>query len=374
MAVFLPFAFWKSTKCSCLYKHFFGVGILDNPRRIIVTGASGFIAKHVIAQLLDKEFSVRATLRDFSKAESVRRTIDLMCANGISGRFDLVSCDLLSDDGWLETMEGGDALMHLAAIVPSSEPKNPATVIRPSLEGAERVLGFALAAGIRRVVMTSSIAAIGYGHKSQSKSVNFTSEDWTVVEGLKGKWAYPKAKTLAEKRAWEIAGNKRLDLTCICPSMVLGPVPDRDISASLEIVKRLMNGKVPAIPPGGISFVDVRDVAQIHVAALDQDSTINQRIIASAGYVRFSEIAKIIKNSYPDAKLPTGIAPIWLLKFLGNFSRTISQVAADLDVVRNYDGSAGSQLLQGEYRGAAQAILSSAESLIELGLVRSQTL
>lgn len=340
---------------------------------IVVTGATGFIAKHVIAQLLDLGFVVRATLRNLNKQQQVRQTIASMCSEQALERFELVSCDLLEDEGWKEAMEGADALMHLAAFVPAMEPKEAAAVIRPSLEGSERVLGFALSAGIRRVIMTSSIAAIGYGHDSKEKTINLTADDWTNIAGLKGGWAYAKAKVLAEKRAWEIAGKSRLDLTTICPGMVFGPVPDTDTSASLEVVKRLLNGQVPAIPPGGLSVVDVRDVAKIHVMALGQDKTIGKRIIASAHYIEFVEIAQILREGYPKIKLPTSKAPVWLMRFLGLFSRTIKQVVADLDVVRNYDGSGGEELLEGKYRDGQEATLSAAESLIELGLIKSKT-
>jgi len=337
---------------------------------IVVTGATGFIAKHVMAQLLDAGFRVRATLRNPDKSQQVHKTIDGMCASPINERLELVQCDLLADEGWKQAMDGARALMHLAAYVPAREPKKEESVIRPSLEGSERVLNFALDAGINRVVMTSSIAAIGYGHKYAGSSVDFTADDWTDVVGLKDSWAYPKAKVLAEKLAWKIADEKGLDLTCICPSMVFGPIPDNDTSASLEVIKQLMTGQIPAIPPGGLSVIDVRDVAKIHVSALNDDKTFGQRIIASAQYIKFTQIAEILGTKYPSAKIPRFIAPILLLKIVGVFSRTIRQIVADLDVVRNYDGSAGEQLLGCKYFDASDASLASARSLIELGLVK----
>ncbi|VAW23070.1 Dihydroflavonol-4-reductase [hydrothermal vent metagenome] len=282
----------------------------------------------------------------------------------------MVTCDLLNDEGWQEAMAGGSALMHLAAYVPAKEPKDPTAVIRPSLEGTKRVFGFARSARIKRIIMTSSIAAIGYGHDIKSRSVNFSVDDWTNVDGLKGALAYAKAKVLAEKKAWEIAKENHLDLTCICPSIVFGPAPDTDISASLKIVLRLMNRQVPAIPPGGISIVDVRDVAKIHVASLDDDDTIDQRIIASAQYIKFTEIVDVLRNEFSDIKFPNNVAPVWFLKFVGLFSQTIKQVVAGLDVVRNYDGAAGADLLGGKYRDGREATLSAAHSLIKSGMIK----
>ncbi len=338
-------------------------------KNIVVTGATGFIAKHVISGLLETGYRVRATMRNLKRAEEVRRTVADMAGDKLAAGLELFECDLLMDGEWERAFGGCDALIHMAARVPIEEPGNPESVIRPSLEGTERVLDFAIKAGIRRVVMTSSIAAIGYGHGSREKSLDLGAGDWTNIKGLKGGWAYARAKTLAEKRAWEMAGNGRLDLTTICPSMVFGPVPDIDTSASLEVVRRLMNGEVPALPPGGISVVDVRDVARIHVGALEDAVTFNQRIIASAQYIAFSEIAEIIKTSYPEAKIPKTVAPVWALKVAGIFSRSIRQIAADLRVVRNYDGSGGRRLLDGGYRNGREAVLSAAESMIELGLI-----
>ena len=338
---------------------------------IVVTGITGFIAKHVAAQLLDLGYGVRGTLRNPDKQQQVRKSIASMCSQKALERLEMVTCDLLGDEGWQEAMEGADALMHLAAYVPAKEPRDPMSVVRPSLEGTERVFGFAGAAGIKRIVMTSSIAAIGYGHDIKSASVNFTVDDWTNVEGLKGGMAYAKAKVLAERKAWEIARKDQFNLTCICPAMVFGPAPDKDISASMKIILRLMNRQIPFTPPGGLSVVDVRDVARIHVLSLGDDDTLDQRIIASAQYIKFTEIVGILRNEYKNIKFPGRVASFWLLKAIGLFSRTIRLVTADLQVVRNYDGSAGAKLLGGKYLDGKEATLSAAKSLVDLGMIKN---
>lgn len=337
---------------------------------IVVTGATGFIGKHVIAMLLNAGHQVRGTLRNMSKAEGVLQTINSMVGDQLADNFSLCECDLLSDEGWADAMDGADAVMHIATYVPAREPKNPQTVIRPALEGTERVMGFAAHAGIKRVVMTSSIAAIGYGHKVVNKNVKHDADDWTNLEGLGTSWAYAAAKTLSEKRAWELAREFGIDLTCVCPSMVFGPAVDTDTSASLKVILRLMNGQVPALPPGGMSVVDVRDVAQIHVDALSNKTTFGRRIIASAQYVSFQGVSEILQVAYPHKKLPTLTAPVWLMKFLGKFERTIKQIAADLDTIRHYDGRPGEQLMGVDYRDGQEAVLSAASSLIKLGMVK----
>jgi len=337
---------------------------------IVVTGASGFIAKHVMARLLNAGFTVRGTVRSLKKAGQITQTMSRMCGADSLDRFSLVVADLLAEAGWKEAMQGGTALIHVATYVPAKEPKDPELVLAPAVKGTSRVLEFALKAGIKRVVMTSSIAAIGYGHKKQSGELRFDEKDWTDVAGLKGVWTYPKAKVLSEKLAWEMAMTHGLELTTVCPSMVFGPVPDADTSASLKVMQRILEGKVPALPPGGIGVVDVRDVAEIHTTALLEPQTISKRIIANSGYVEFLRVAQILASNYPDIKVPVRTAPAWLLRVLGRFDRTIRQISLDLDVVRLYDGSSGEKLLGRNYRDAEEATLWAAKSLYETGVIK----
>ncbi len=338
---------------------------------VIVTGASGFIAKHVIIKLLNAGYFVRGTIRNAKKGQGIYQAIEGVCSPEISKNFELFECDLLSEEGWGQALVGADVLMHLATVVPLREPKDRNTVIRPAVEGTERIMRFAVEAGVKRMVMTSSIAAIGYGHSDVGKVVRLSSKDWTDIAGLKESWAYPEAKTISEQRAWEISKQNNINLTTVCPSMVFGPAADADTSASLEIVKRLMNGQVPVLPPGGVSVVDVRDVAQVHVDALTNSESYGKRIIASAHYISFMEIVQILRAAYPEGKFPSLTAPVWLMKFLGKFDRTIRQVAHDLDTVRHYDGAPGANLMGRAYRDGQEATLAAAESLIELGLVKS---
>ncbi|VAW19855.1 hypothetical protein MNBD_ALPHA12-281, partial [hydrothermal vent metagenome] len=225
-------------------------------------------------------------------------------------------------------------------------------------------------AGIKRVVMTSSVAAIGYGGAARRGEVHFGVNDWTDADKVIGHWTYPAAKVLSEKLAWEMAKKEDLQLTTICPSMVFGPAPDADTSASLKLVRQILQGKVPMMPPGGIGVVDVRDVAQIHVAALLDPKTAGKRIIANSGYLEFLRLAQILGAKYPDIKVPARTAPKWLLRLLGRFDRTIRQISLDLDVVRLYDGSSGAKLLGHDYRDASEAALVAAQSLYDVGVVR----
>ncbi|HHG89161.1 MAG TPA: NAD-dependent epimerase/dehydratase family protein [Devosia sp.] len=339
-------------------------------RTIVVTGASGFIAKHVIAQLLELGFAVRGTLRSQAKIPQVRQSISQMVSKPAFQRFSLFTCDLLNDAGWAEAMLGADGVMHVATVVPMKEPRDRDEVIRPAIEGTQRVLRFAHGAGISRIIMTSSIAAIGYGVKNDKGTVRFTEADWTSVEGLRGTWAYPEGKVRSEILAWEMAKRDGIKLTTVCPSVVFGPAVDADTSASLEIVRRVLAGKVPAMPPGGMGVVDVRDVANIHVAAFLNPTSAGRRVIACAQYMEFAAIAGLLGSNYPEVKVPTRTAPKWLLRFLGRFDRTVRQIAADIDTVRLYDGSYGAELMGRDYRTPEEATISAAESLYELGIVK----
>ncbi len=337
---------------------------------IIVTGASGFIAKHVMARLLDQGFRVRGTVRAEQKIPQIRETMARMCKEPIAERLELVVADLLDDKGWGEAMAGADALIHVATYVPAKEPKDPAQVLAPALEGTKRVLRFAKKAAIKRVVMTSSVAAIGYGHQVRRGEVHFGVSDWTSADKVMGHWTYPAAKVLSEKLAWDIAKKDALQLTTICPSMVFGPAPDADTSASLKVVRQILQGKVPMMPPGGIGVVDVRDVAEIHTKALLDPESIGQRVIANSGYLAFLSLAQILGGKYPGIKVPVRTAPKWLLRIMGRFDRTIRQILLDLDVVRLYDGSSGGKLLGRDYRDANEATLAAAKSLYDAGVVR----
>ncbi len=337
---------------------------------VVVTGASGFIAKHIIVQLLEAGYGVRGTVRAPEKIAQIRQSVSEMVDGSAFRRFSLFTCDLLSDAGWAEVMLGASAVMHVATVVPAREPKDRLEVIRPAVEGTERVLRFAREAGIKRIVMTSSIAAIGYGVKNDKGTAHFSEDDWTSIEGLKGAWTYPEAKVISEKLAWDMAKRDGFELTTVCPGMVLGPALDTDTGASLEVVRQLLAGKVPAVPPGGMSAVDVRDVAQIHVAALGDPASAGRRVIAVADYVVFSEVARVLGANYPGLRVPTKVAPKWLLRVLARFDRTVRQIAADLDTKRLYDGTYGARLMGQPYRSPEEATLSAAESLFELGVVQ----
>lgn len=336
---------------------------------VLVTGISGFVGKHVASQLLAKGYRVRGTVRSSQKADIVRDTI--MRVNGPDAleRLDIFIADLMSDEGWEAAMNGAGTVMHVAAMVYAREPKNPQDVIRPAVDGTARVLRFAEQAGIRRVIMTSSIATVGYGDPSLKGTVRLDESNWTDVDGLDGSWSYAEGKSRAERFAWDFTAKSGIGLTTIHPGMILGPALDADASPSLEFVEMCLTGKVPALPPTGFCIVDVRDVAEMHVAALEDPQSIGQRYISAGPYTRFLEAAAILAESYPKARVPSSEAPVWIMRIVGLFDRSVRQIAADLTCERHFDGAKGAALMGHEYRSPEEALVSSAESLIEFGII-----
>ena len=234
-----------------------------SPGTVLVTGGSGYIAGFCIAQLLLDGWRVRATVRNLAKAGQVRASIAKIGAGAPSIEF--FETDLNSDQGWDHAVAGIDYILHVASPVPAIIPKSDDELVRPARDGALRVLNAARDAGVKRVVMTSSIAAIVHGHVGRASA--FTKSDWTDETNRADSGPYDRSKTIAERAAWSWhdAQGGAIELVTINPSFVIGPVFGRDFSVSLEIVKKLLDGSIPALPRFGFDLVDVRDIARLHL-------------------------------------------------------------------------------------------------------------
>jgi len=336
---------------------------------VVVTGASGFVGKWLVLALLEAGYSVRGTVRSGSKAESLRGLVVERVGAPAAERLSFVEADLLSDAGWAEAMAGAEAVMHVAAQILADEPKDPQVVIAPAVEGTRRVLTAAAAQGVRRVVLTSSIATVGYGHGQTSGRRVYSEADFTNLDGMRYTWAYCVGKTRAEQSAWEIAKTVGLELTTIHPGAILGPALDADSSISLGMVSGLMDGSTPALPSNGFSVIDVRDVADLHVAALKSASSIGQRYLATSDYMPFPKVAEVLRGSYPGHRITQRIVPDWIIRLLARFGGPTRQIINDIGNEKHYDRTKGEALLGRPFRSGREAILATAESLIALKLL-----
>ena len=339
---------------------------------VLVTGATGFVGKWTVIELLKAGYAVRGTIRSRHKADQVRASVAAQVGKAAARRLDLVETDLLDDRGWAEAMVGVTAVMHVATAVRGDEPKDSSIVIRPAMEGSARVLRFAEAAGVKRFIMTSSIATVGYGHGQTTGKRVYDETHFTQFETMRWSWAYCIGKTRAERMAWAFAKDKGMQLTTIHPGMILGPAVDDDASVSLGAVTGLLDGTTPAMPNMGFSVIDVRDVAALHVAALEKPEAIGQRYLATNRYLWFREIADILRAAYPQYKVTMRMVPDWIMRILAYFGGPVRQVIDDIGNEKHFNGRKGEALLGRPYISAEEATLSAAESVIRLGMVKGK--
>jgi len=328
---------------------------------VLVTGGSGFLAGRTIIDLLERGYEVRTTIRDIDKEPRVRRNI----AAGL-GRDPEVACleaDLSSDEGWAEAVAGCRYVLHIASPFPPGRPKDPQELIRPAVDGARRVVGAALDAGVERVVMTSSVAAIRGGENPDDRP--YTEADWTNVEKAA---PYAQSKTLAEDAAWSLAASRgaRERLAVINPSAILGPVLPDDDSFSLEAIERLLRG-MPAVPEIGFSWVDVRDVSAAHLAAMERPEAGGQRFIVSARFLWLLEVSRLLRERVPEIarKAPTRKAPKPLVRIMALFDPGAPALIQDIGKRSEFDTTRAATVLGVEARPVEETIVDCATSLAD---------
>lgn len=335
---------------------------------VLVTGGSGFVGAHCILRLLQDGHRVRTTVRSMSREGDVRA---MLAQGGVppDGDVTFAAADLTSDDGWPGAVAGCDYVLHVASPFPLGVPKHEDELIVPAREGALRVLRAARAAGVKRVVLTSSFAAIGYGHPP--RSTPFTEDDWTDVSADVG--AYTKSKTLAERAAWDfVAEGGGPELAVVNPVGIFGPVLAADYSTSIELVSRLMKGKMPGLPPLSYSAVDVRDVADLHVRAMTDPAAAGERFLAVVGGpMKVAEMAAVLKERLGEraSKVPTRELPAWLVRLAAFTDPALKLVVPELNKSKSASGEKARRLLGWAPRSREDSIVATAESLIELGLV-----
>ncbi len=342
--------------------------------KILVTGGSGFIGSHCISQLLVAGHQVRATVRSLKREGDVRA---LLRESGVEpgNRLSFVAADLEHDAGWAEAVAGCEFVFHVASPLPPSLPKHEDELIVPAREGTLRVLRASRKAGVKRVVLTSSFAAIGYGHKP--RKTPFNESDWTDFSGGDVQ-AYAKSKTLAEQAAWDFIAREGddLELSVINPVGVFGPVLGPDYSTSILLVQRLMDGAMPGVPRLYFGVVDVRDVADLHIRAMTHQAAKGERFMAVAGdFMSMLDIAKVLKERMGASarRVPTLQLPNWMVRLAAMRDPAVKLILPELGKVKNATNEKAQRLLGWVPRPNEEAITATAESLVRLGLLKDKT-
>ncbi|MGA7397515.1 MAG: aldehyde reductase [Solirubrobacterales bacterium] len=330
---------------------------------VLVTGGSGFLGGHAIVQLLELGYSVRTTVRDLKREPEVRASISL--AVDAPGALTFFAADLNDDAGWTEAVAGCDYVLHIASPFPNAQPKDAQELIVPARDGALRVIRAGLAAGVKRIVMTSSVAAVR-GDGGPVRTTPYTEADWTDPDAS-GVSAYAQSKTIAERAAWDLVDDAgaRDRLAVVNPSLILGPVLGNESSTSLEVIERMLKG-MPAAPKLSFGYVDVRDVAAMHIAAMTAGEAGGERFIASGPSLWLDEASAILREALPEEakKAPTRVLPKSLVRVLALFDPGVRTFLPDIGKKAVFSAGKAESVLGWDARPVETTIVECARSLI----------
>lgn len=333
----------------------------EQPKTVLVTGGSGFLGGWCAIELLRRGHRVRTTVRDLGRESDVRAAVASQVDAG--EQLSVLAADLTGDAGWMQAAEGCDLVLHVASPFPPVQPKDPDELIVPAREGTLRVLRASLDAGVERVVLTSSVAAIAGAARPGSGKL--TEADWTDPD-KPGLSPYVRSKTIAERAAWDFMGEAGATdrLAVVNPSAILGPALSDDHSFSLQAIQRLLNG-MPGIPRIGFSFVDVRDVADLHLRAMTADGAGGERFIAAGPFFWMSEVAALLRDRLGEAaaKVPKRNLPDLLVRAAGRFDPGIRSILNQLGVKHEYSSEKSEARLGWTPRPAEEMFVDCARSL-----------
>lgn len=340
---------------------------------VLVTGGSGFIGGHAILKLLAAGHQVRTTVRSLNREAEVRNLFK-QAGTDAGNRLKFFAADLLSDAGWREAAAGCDYVLHVASPFPAKVPDDENELILPAREGALRLLRASRDVGVKRVVLTSSFAAIGYGQKPQSKP--FDETNWTDPNG-EGVTPYVKSKTLAERAAWDFIAREggALELSVVNPVGVFGPVLGPDYATSIMIVQRMMDGSLPGCPRLCFGIVDVRDVVDLHLRAMTQPAARGERFLAVAGdFMWLIDIARVLQARMGAAakRVPTRELPNFVVRLATLLDSAVKQIIPELGIAKNATNEKARRVLGWTPRSNEDSVVATAESLVRLGLLKDR--
>ncbi|CZR56234.1 uncharacterized protein PAC_06122 [Phialocephala subalpina] len=341
---------------------------------VLVTGGSGFLGTYCIIALLNAGYQVRTTIRSLTKSSFITTSLK---TGGISDaslkNLSFIAADLTKDEGWPKAAEGCTYILHVASPFPANLPKHEDDLIIPAREGTLRVLRAAKISGVKRVVVTSSFAAVAYGHPAQSSP--FTEESWTDTLSL-DVTPYEKSKTVAERAAWDYVNSPEgegLELSVINPVGIFGPVLSSDFSTSIILIQRQLNGDLAGCPRLVFGIVDVRDCASPHLLAMTHPKAAGERFIGISGKaMSVQEIAFCLKERMPNEarRTKTRILPDWLVRFIALFDGEVRSVAPMIGKRIDGSGEKAKKVLRWEPRSREDAVVATGESLVRLGLLK----
>ncbi|WP_300558727.1 aldehyde reductase [Companilactobacillus sp.] len=338
---------------------------------VLVTGGSGFIAVHIILQLLQQGYAVRTTVRSLKRIDNIKEDLQ----NGGIKNFDnlsFVEADLSSDKNWDMATDGATYVIHVASPTPKLNFKNPDEMIRPAVDGLLRVYRAARDAGVKRVVLTSAYGAVFAGHKN--RQTPYTEEDWSNLDA-KNIHPYQISKTMSEKAAWkfiEEEGNG-MEMAAVNPVGVMGPVLSAKYSHSNVQIQQMLEGKIKSLPNVDSGYVDVRDVASLHILAMTSPKAAGQRFLATTGEtLSMMDVANILRNAflkYAD-NLPTKTIPNFVVKIAAKFNPNLRMIATIVGGYAETSDKKATTMLGWTHRSAKEAIIATAQSMIDLGIVK----
>jgi nucleoside-diphosphate-sugar epimerase len=339
---------------------------MEGEQTVLVTGGSGFLGGWCIVESLRRGYSVRTTVRDLAREAEVRSAVASQLDAG--ERLTVLAADLTQDDGWAEAVEGCDYVLHVASPFPAAQPKDPDELIVPAREGTLRVLRASLAAGVQRVVLTSSVAAVRNSSSDASREGReLTEQDWSDPDD-RGSTPYTRSKTIAELAAWELMREQGAEqrLVTVQPGAIVGPILSRDRSYSLEAIERLLDGRMPGLPRLGFCFIDVRDVAALEVAALSAPEAGGQRLLAAGTFLWFSDVAEILRARLGDqaSRVPTRKVPNFVVRAMALVDPSVRSVVGELGQKTTYSLENAKRRVGWSPRPVEETIVDCARSLL----------
>lgn len=341
--------------------------------KLLITGVNGYLGLHMVIQGLKKGYAIRGTVRSQDKANECLSNLKRLLPEQHLRNFEMAIVDLAEPAGWDQAIKGCDAIMHLACPLEATSRNEKKTMVKTVRDGIKHIFAAALRQNVTRVIYTSSVAAVMFGHNAFKPY--YTERDWTDPTG-KPNTDYTVSKTLAEQDAWDFASRySKLRLTALLPGLVLGPVNNK-INFSTGLVLSLMNG---AFSKGIINrdfpIIDVRDVVSAHFSALNHDRSIGERIMLAGHCVSMREMAEALCSLSPQHKfaINRNVIPSWQLKFLCLFSKPLRQLAMEADVTRTFCNNKAEDLLHLHHRSPRDSLIATAEDLIRLGLTRTSS-